>query len=90
MLTIYYTTRFKKDFKRIKKQRKNLGKLQTVIETLVDEQPLDSRYKDHQLIGNWVNHRECHIEPDWLLIYRISESNLYLERTGSHTDLFKK
>lgn len=90
MLTIYYTTRFKKDFKRIKKQRKNLGKLQTVIETLVDEQPLDSRYKDHQLIGNWVNHRECHIEPDWLLIYRISEGNLYLERTGSHTDLFKK
>ena len=90
MLTIYYTTRFKKDFKRIKKQRKNLDKLQTVIEILVDEKPLDSRYKDHQLIGNWVNHRECHIEPDWLLIYRISDNNLYLERTGSHTDLFKK
>ena len=90
MLTIFYTTRFKKDFKRIKKQHKDMNKLQAVIETLVNEQPLDSRYKDHQLIGNWANHRECHIEPDWLLIYRISDNNLYLERTGTHVELFKK
>lgn len=90
MLTIYYTTRFKKDFKRVKKQHKNLTKLQTVIEILVDTKQLDSRYKDHQLIGNWTNHRECHIESDWLLIYRISDDNLYLERTGTHAELFKK
>ncbi len=90
MLTIYYSTQFKKDFKRAKKQQKDLSKLQTVIEILVNEEPLDLRYKDHQLVGNWKNHRECHIEPDWLLIYRIFDANLYLERTGSHSDLFKK
>ncbi|MCI5165101.1 MAG: type II toxin-antitoxin system YafQ family toxin [Candidatus Electrothrix sp. GM3_4] len=89
MLTIYYTTRFKRDFKRIRKQHKNLSKLQAVIELLVDEKTLDSRYKDHRLIGNWANHRECHIEPDWLPIYRITDNNLYIERTGSHTELFK-
>ncbi|WLE97558.1 MAG: type II toxin-antitoxin system YafQ family toxin [Candidatus Electrothrix communis] len=90
MLTIYYTTRFKRDFKRIRKKHKNLRKLQAVIELLVDEKTLDSRYKDHRLIGNWANHRECHIEPDWLLIYRITDNNLYIERTGSHAELFKK
>jgi mRNA interferase YafQ len=57
---------------------------------LVDEKALDSRYKDHRLIGNWANHRECHIEPDWLLIYRIFDNKLYLERTGSHAELFRK
>ena len=90
MLTIYYATQFKKDFKRVGKQHKDLPKLQAVIEILVNEEPLDPQYKDHQLIGNWKNHRECHIEPDWLLIYRIFDTNLYLERTGSHSDLFKK
>jgi len=90
LLKIFYTTQFKKDFKRAKKQHKDLDKLQTIVEILVNEKPLDLQYKDHQLIGDWKNHRECHIEPDWLLIYRISDSNLYLERTGSHSDLFKK
>ena len=90
MLTIYYTTRFKRDFKRIRKKHKNMSKLQVVIELLVDEKTLDPRYKDHRLIGNWAKHRECHIEPDWLLIYRITDNNLYLERTGSHAELFRK
>jgi len=90
LLTIYYTTQFKKDYKRIKKQHKDLAKLQSVIESLVNEELLDNRHKDHQLIGDWKKHRECHIESDWLLIYRISQSNLYLERTGSHSELFKK
>ncbi len=90
MLTIYYTTQFKKDFKRAKKQHKDLAKLLTIIEILVDEKPLDPQYKDHQLIGDWKNHRECHIESDWLMIYRISDTDLYLERTGSHSELFKK
>jgi len=90
LLTIYYTTQFKKDFKRAKKLHKDLAKLHTVIEILVGEKPLDPQYKDHQLIGDWKNHRECHIEPDWLIVYRISNTSLYLERTGSHSDLFKK
>ncbi len=90
MLKINYTSQFKKDFKRVKKQDKDLSKLQVVIEILVNEEQVDHKYKDHQLIGNWKNHRDCHIESDWILIYRISDNNLYLERTGSHSYLFKK
>ena len=90
MLDINYTTQFKKDYKRIKKQHNDLSKLKLVIKQLINEKELDPRYKNHQLIGNWKNHNECHIEPDWLLIYRISKKNLYLERTGSHSELFKK
>ncbi len=90
MLKINYTSQFKKDYKRVKKQHKDLSKLQVVIEILVNEEKLDHKYKDHQLIGDWKNHRDCHVESDWILIYRISNKNLYLERTGSHSDLFKK
>ncbi|MBF0288291.1 MAG: type II toxin-antitoxin system YafQ family toxin [SAR324 cluster bacterium] len=90
MLNIFYTSQFKKDYKRVKKQHKDLSKIQHVIECLVNEEPLDPKYKDHQLVGNWKQHKECHVEPDWLLIYRISGGNLYLERTGSHSELFKK
>jgi mRNA interferase YafQ len=90
LLIINYTTQFKKDFKRIKKQHKYLSELQVIIEELVNQNQLDPRYKDHLLTGNWKNHNECHIEPDWLLIYRISDNNLFLERTGSHSELFRK
>jgi len=89
-LSIHYTTQFKKDYKRIKRQNKDLSKLRTVIEILADGQLLEPKYQDHQLSGNWKGHRDCHIEPDWILIYRISVDDLYLERTGSHSDLFKK
>ncbi len=89
-MNIHYTTQFKKDYKRIKKQNKDLSKLKNVIEKIASGQSLEPRYKDHQLIGNWKAHRDCHIEPDWLLIYRISSDDLYLERTGSHSELFKK
>ena len=89
-MNIHYTTQFKKDYKRIKKQNKNLSKLKAVIEKLVEGQTLEPKYKDHQLSGNWHGHRDCHIEPDWILIYKITDDNLYLERTGSHSDLFKK
>ena len=82
------STRFKRDIKRLQKQRKNLQELKTIIENLVMEQPLDSKYKDHKLVGNWKGHRECHIEPDWLLIYRINGDKLELVRTGSHAELF--
>ena len=59
-----------------------------VIYKLENQEPLDSKYKDHQLIGNWQGHRECHVESDWLLIYKKSETHLYLAQTGSHSDLF--
>ena len=89
-MNIHYTTQFKKDYKRIQKQKKDISKLRVVIEKLSTGQLLEPKYKDHQLSGNWKEHRDCHIEPDWLLIYRIALDNLYLERTGSHSELFKK
>ena len=89
-MKLHYTTQFKKDYKRVNKQNKDLSKLRAVIEKLVAGQSLDPKYKDHQLSGNWKGHRDCHIEPDWILIYRITPDDLYLERTGSHSELFKK
>jgi len=89
-LKIHYTTQFKKDYKKAKKQGKDLDKLKTVIDMLSKNQKSDSTYRDHPLAGNWKKHRDCHIEPDWLLIYRIYEDELFLERTGSHSELFKK
>ncbi len=89
-MNIHYTTQFKKDYKRISKQNKDLSKLRTVIEKLVTGQLLEPKYKDHQLSGNWKGHRDCHIQPNWILIYRITINDLYLERTGSHSELFKK
>ncbi|MCP4551103.1 MAG: type II toxin-antitoxin system YafQ family toxin [Bacteroidetes bacterium] len=89
-MILHYTTQFKKDYKKIKKQNKDLLKLRVVIEKLVDQQALESKYKDHQLTGNWKGHRDCHIGPDWILIYQISEDALILERTGTHSELFKK
>ena len=89
-MNLNYTTQFKKDYKRLKKQNKDLSKLRTIIEILIAGKKLDPHYRDHQLSGNWKGHRDCHIESDWLLIYRITADDLYLERTGSHSDLFKK
>ncbi len=83
------TTAFKKDLKRQKKRGKDLNKLQVLVKLLIAEEPLEEKYRDHSLTGNWADSRDCHIEPDWLLIYRIADSTLYLERTGSHNDLFK-
>ncbi len=89
-MNIFYTNQCKKDYRRIKKQNKDLIKLQDVIEKLADGERLEQKYKDHQLSGIWKNHRDCHIEPDWLLIYRTTSKELILERTGSHSELFKK
>ena len=87
---ILYTTKFKKDLKLVQKQGKNLDKLFTVIEWLSNDEKLDTKYRDHDLSGNYEGFRECHIEPDWLLIYRKNSEQiiLYLLRTGSHSDLF--
>ncbi|MDJ0601584.1 MAG: type II toxin-antitoxin system YafQ family toxin [Crocosphaera sp.] len=88
MLSPIFETRFKKDIKRLQKRGKDMNKLKTVIEKLLDNQELEAKYKDHALIGNWNGYRDCHIEPDWILIYKISESYLFLVRSGSHSDLF--
>ena len=87
---IEFTTRFKKDLKLAKKQNKNLDKMFEVIEILANGGKLDAKYRDHDLSGNFKGTRECHIEPDWLLIYEIKEDILVLmlSRTGTHSDLF--
>lgn len=79
---------FKRDVRRLGKQGHNLSLLQTIIKTLAAEKPLGSLYKDHKLIGDWKGYRECHIKPDWLLIYRVADKELELLRTGSHAELF--
>lgn len=84
------TSMFKKDLKAIKKRGYDLSLLNDVIDKLVMGLPLPPKYKDHNLIGNYKGCRECHITPDWLLIYEVSENELilYLTRTGTHSDLF--
>lgn len=90
MLTIKYQTTFKKDYKRIKKRGYDVRLLEKVIELLSTGVDLPPEYHDHILLGNYSGCRECHITPDWLLIYEISENELilYLTRTGTHSDLF--
>ena len=90
MLTIRYESAFKKDFKRIVRRGYNIKLLETVIEALAEGQPLPAKYRDHSLTGEYSDCRECHITPDWLLIYQIrsDELILFLMRTGSHSDLF--
>jgi len=88
MLTPGYTTQFEKDIKRMRKRGKDVQKLKRVLSSLIAEEQLVERFKDHPLIGNYNNRRECHIEPDWLLIYKLMGKEIIFERTGTHTDLF--
>jgi len=88
-LNLVRTGQFKKDYKRIKKQGEDLEDLRSVIKMLVEGKPLPPEYRDHTLSGRLKKHRECHIAPDWLLIYRIKGDDLILERTGSHSELFR-
>lgn len=92
MLKIEYTTQFKRDFKLAVKHGCDPQKLQYVVSLLCEEKPLPAEYRDHILVNsrNYKNVRECHIEPDWLLVYKIEHKNLILRmiRTGTHSDLF--
>lgn len=90
MLALITTTQFKKDLKRIRKRGLDLNSLKFVLDTLQKQEALPLKYRDHALVGNYRGFRECHIEPDWLLIYTISNEKLILTaaRTGSHSDLF--
>ena len=87
---VTYTAQFRRDYKRIKKRRFNIAELQAVVTMLAEGKILPETDRDHALICSYRNARECHIKPDWLLIYSISDETLVLElmRTGSHSDLF--
>ena len=89
MLIPCYTKRFKKDLQRIIKSGKNVQKLKTVIKLLVTQERLPAKYKEHKLMGEFKERLECHIEPDWLLIYKITDERIIFETTGSHSELFK-
>lgn len=89
MLIPAFTTRFNKDIKKLKKSGKDFDKIKDVIKQLINEETLAPKYKDHVLIGNHKDRRECHIEPDWLMIYKIDGSTIIFERSGNHNELFK-
>ena len=92
MLRVEFTRRMKRDAKTMKKRGKDMKKLETVIDLLADEKPLPREYRDHALAGDLADFRECHIEPDWLLMYQIFDDVLILSltATGTHADLFGK
>ncbi|MDP4644818.1 MAG: type II toxin-antitoxin system YafQ family toxin [Opitutales bacterium] len=89
MKPVVQTSQFKKDIKRLKKRGKDLEKLGNVVRLLAADEPLEEKHRDHALIGRWVGSRDGHVEHDWILIYRNESESLYLERSGSHSDLFK-
>ena len=89
MLLIKSTNRFQRDVRLAARRGKDLGKIETIVDLLQARKPLLHTNRDHTLSGDWHHHRECHIEPDWLLIYRVHADVLFLERTGTHADLFE-
>ena len=90
MLKVRYSAKFKKDYKQVVKRGYDVKLMEEVIRLLIEEKPLPTKYNDHALTGNYAGHRDCHITPDWILIYKIEEDiiTLSLTRTGSHSDLF--
>ena len=90
MYTPVYTRQFERDLKLAVRRGKNIEKFKIIARTLLTGQPLDAIHRDHRLIGNFAGRRDCHIESDWLLIYKFEEPRLIFERMGTHSDLFKK
>jgi len=90
MRVLRSTKRFDKDVRRMKKSGKDIGELRAVVKLIVAGKPLPDRLRDHQLIGPLNDCRECHVDPDWLLIYKLAPEFIMLERTGTHARLFKK
>ena len=88
MLEVKYFTKFKRDLKVCQKRHYNMALLQQIINVLAVPESLPPQNKDHDLTGSYIPHRECHIQPDWLLIYYQTDTELYLYRTGTHSDLF--
>jgi len=89
-LTPVYSGRFKRDVRKAEKRGKDLAKLRTVLSLLIEQEALPASYYDHPLKGDWKGWRDLHLEPDWLLLYRVAGDELQLARTGSHSDLFKE
>ncbi|MBC7249146.1 MAG: type II toxin-antitoxin system YafQ family toxin [Anaerolineae bacterium] len=89
MKAIRRTSQFKQDVKRVQRRGKDMAKLKMVLESLVKGKRLSPKYGDHVLVGQYKGTRECHLEPDWLLIYELAEDEIILIRTGSHSDLFR-
>jgi mRNA interferase YafQ len=91
MLQVEYTTKFNQDLKLAKRRNKNLKALQDIMNQIENEKPLPAKLKDHFLKGNWHGHKELHVEPDWLLIYKLlpEQRIVIFVRNGSHADLFK-
>ena len=91
-LDIVWTNQFKKDYKLAIKRHLNIDLLDDIVRKLAACEPLPAKNKDHPLSGNWIGHRECHIQPDWLLVYKVENDLLVLtlSRTGTHSDLFGK
>lgn len=89
MREVIYTSQFKRDFKKLRLADTDLVRLTTIIEMLSEDMPLDTRYRDHSLTGNWKGYRECHLKPDLLLIYQLEDKAVTLMRIGSHSTLFK-
>jgi mRNA interferase YafQ len=88
MRTPVLEAKFRRDVKLAQRRGKDMSKLRAAISLLIEDKPLPLRMKDHPLSGDWEHHRDCHLEPDWLLLYKIDGDDLYLVRTGSHADLF--
>ena len=89
MLTPIRSSQFKRDVKRLQKRGKDMTKLRDLLGLLIEQAPLPESYQAPPLRGNWNGYRDAHIEPDWLLLYRVDGDELYLTRTGSHADLFQ-
>jgi mRNA interferase YafQ len=89
---VVWTSQFKKDYKLAMKRGQNINLLDNIIRLLAKGEPLPETNRDHALSGNWIGHRECHIQSDWLLVYRVDDDILVLTlaRTGTHSDLFGK
>ena len=90
MLEVVVSNQFKRDLKRAVRRGRDISLLENIVNTLAERRPLSASNRDHSLTGNWSGCRECHIQPDWLLIYKVSGDELFLllMRTGTHADLF--
>ena len=90
MLKLVLSNRIKKDMKALKKRGYDFSLMETVVNTLMTQKPLEEKYRDHEFSGNCAGYRECYILPDWLLVYKVVEDELllFLFRTGTHSDLF--
>ncbi|MFH0962607.1 MAG: type II toxin-antitoxin system YafQ family toxin [Planctomycetota bacterium] len=87
--TPIYTRQFEKDVKRLRRRGKDLGKLKAILRALACGEGLDAIHRDHRLAGSYVSRRECHVESDWLLIYKVEAEAIIFERSGTHADLFR-